>query len=110
MHMTKCYYSIGLWSIREKLSIFLWSPKFLIRDEEEVPYISLRVRDIRTDKFIDLKRFKVCLGEKEEYSNSFGYLIGENQGWQLDMLFSSKEVIRQRKLIGKMLMKPQYYS
>ena len=98
-------------NIREKLAIFLWSPKFLIRNEEGVIYNSLRIRDTRTGKFIDLERFKLCLGEREEYSTSFSYLIGESQGWQLDMpLSSKKELFNLIRLFLKRSGKDLYYN
>ncbi|MEK6874443.1 MAG: hypothetical protein AABX52_01695 [Nanoarchaeota archaeon] len=75
--------------IREKDAAYLWDPNYRIRDDNGTLFTGLRIRDLRTDQYIDLNQFKEHLTENVYYTKCKGNLIAEDKGWQLDFPFNN---------------------
>jgi len=80
-------------SIREKTGIYLWKPKYIIRDDQGDVLPELRIRDLRTDEYVPLDKFVKPLKEYPAYVNADGFLFAEDRGWQLDLPFISKSQV-----------------
>ena len=78
-------------SIREKTGVYLWKPKYNIRDDrgELLPY--LKIKDLRTNGYINLNEFFSPLADYPTYADADGHLLAEDNGWQLDLPFTSRE-------------------
>ena len=77
--------------IREKAGAFLHDLEFRIRDDEENLLPGLRIKDIRTGKYLDLEKFSEPLINYSQFKDAKGYLIDEDQGWELDIPFNNKK-------------------
>ncbi len=77
--------------IREKAGVYLWELYFEIRDEKGIILPGLKIKDVRTKQHTNLELFTKPLEKYEQFSSSEGYLLGEDQGWELDMPFYNKE-------------------
>jgi len=76
--------------IREKAGAFLHDLEFRIRNEEGDLLPMLRIKDIRTGKYLDLDKFLEPLINYPQFKDIEGYLIDENQGWELDISFNNR--------------------
>ncbi len=81
-------------SIREKSGAFLWTPDFNIRDRGGKLLTGLRIKDLTKRKYLDLDAFSGLTLDYSQIDN-LDCLIGEEDGWQLDVPFGDKdELIR----------------
>jgi hypothetical protein len=76
--------------IRQKGGAFLHEPDFRIRGDDGQVLPGLRVKDARKKEYLDLNTFKNSLTQHPDFQNA-NYLIAEDQGWEIDIPFSSKE-------------------
>ncbi len=76
--------------IREKGGAFFWDPAYRIRDDKENLLPNLKIKDIRTNRYVNLMSYIKPLSEYLEFINCKGFLLAEDQGWELDMPFKSK--------------------
>lgn len=77
--------------IRKKAGAFLWELYFEIRDNKCNILPGLKIKDIRTKQHIDLEPFIKPLDEYGLFADCDGYLLGESQGWELDIPFNNKK-------------------
>jgi len=77
--------------IREKAGAFIHDLEFRIRDDKDNLLPGLRIKDVRTGKYVELKKYSKPLINYPEFKNSEGDLIDEDQGWELDMPFKGKK-------------------
>lgn len=78
-------------SIRNRGTTFSYKLKFRIRDDQGALFPNLKIRDLKTNSYIDLNLYKTPLVNYNEFNSSDGYLMGENTGWELNMPFKNKE-------------------
>jgi len=76
--------------IRPKAGAFLHDLEFRIVDERGEPYKGLKIKDLRSGNYLDLKIFSLPLINYPEFLGAEGYLIDEDQGWELNIPFSDK--------------------
>ncbi len=76
--------------IRDKTGALLWDTSYNIRDHLGNILPGLRIRDLRTGRYLDLRKYLKNLCEYSEFSEERGSLVAEDPGWQLDMPFSNK--------------------
>lgn len=76
--------------IRDKAGTFLHNLELRIRDDEGNLLPGLRIKDIRTGKYLDLEKFSEPLVNYSQLKDAEGYLISEDQGWELDMPFNNQ--------------------
>lgn len=89
--------------IRKKAGAFLWKPKFRLHKDGGSLLPGLRIKDIVTGEYVDLSKFDKPLINYQEFSNKYGSLIGEDQGWEAVIPFNSE--IELLKLITLFLKK-----
>ena len=77
--------------IREKGGTFFWNPDYNIRDGKGRILKRLKIKDLRTGKYVDLRRYKERLKKYDQFRTSKGYLIANNYGWEVDIPFRKKE-------------------
>jgi len=78
--------------IRKKGGAFLHDlGDFRIRDDNGNLLPGLRIKDIRSGKYLDLDKFTEPLINYPQFRDAEGYLIDEDYGWELDMPFNNKK-------------------
>lgn len=77
--------------IREKAGAFLHDLEFRIRDNKGEVLAGLRIKNIKTGKYLRLNQFLEPLINYPSFKEMDGYLISEDQGWELDMPFYNRE-------------------
>ena len=77
--------------IRDKAGAFLWNPIYRIRGDKNDVLVGLKIKDIRTGQYINLQNYIKPLSEYSEFINSKGYLLAEDQGWELNIPFNNKK-------------------
>ena len=78
--------------IRQKLGVFLWELKFLIKDEQG-PYPDLVIKFIETNDIFDTASYSE--ETLENHPELEGKLYSENYGWELDFPFNNKKELIQ---------------
>lgn len=76
--------------IRGKGGAFRWKLKYKIRKDDGETLPGLRIKDLRTNNYIDLSKYHKPLIDYPEFRNSEGYLIAEDEGWELNLPFKDK--------------------
>lgn len=94
-HITQC--------IRTKAGAFVHDLEFVTHDDNGRILQGLRIKDRRTNTYIDLEKYARPLINYPEFKDAKGNLIDEDQGWELDMPFNSKDELL--KLVALFLMK-----
>ncbi len=85
-------------SVRVRGTTYLHDPTFPTRDSTGKIFPGLRIRDLKTGKYIQLERFSEPLIKYPEFEDSEGSLVAENSGWEIDIPFRTKrELIRLAK-------------
>ncbi len=86
-------------NIRDKTAVFLWNPRYRVRDSKGEILPGLKIKDLRTGEHIDLVKYtRRFLSEYQEFQERKD-LVGESQEWQLDMPFENiEELLRLVKL------------
>ncbi len=77
--------------IRDKGAALFWHPKYRIRNSRGKVLPGLRIKDVRTGKYVALASFRNSLLERPQFAGAIGYLIAEDHGWELNMPFRSKD-------------------
>src|SRR3989344_1516272 len=81
---------IILESIREKGATYLWDLKYRTRDDNGIILPFLRIRNMRTGRYVNLRRYNKPLIEYKKFEGMLGSLIGEDIGWELDLPFHTE--------------------
>ena len=72
----------------------MWDLRFRLHQDNGQLLPGLRIKDTRDDEYLDLTDFDRPLDNYNEFSGLYGLLIGEDQGWELDIPFKTqKELI-----------------
>lgn len=77
--------------IRDKAGMFSWNPTYRIRGDDGKLLPGLRIKDIRTGEYINLEDYTKPLIEYPQFVDSKGYLVAEDQGWELNVPFGDKQ-------------------
>jgi len=78
-------------NIRDKGALFLWELAFRFRDKNGVLNPKLRVKSLETNKYVDLRKYKEPLIHYQEFLSLDGKLVGEGEGWELNIQFNNKQ-------------------
>ncbi len=79
--------------IRNKGARHLWDPRFIHRDEKG-ELLHLTLEDKRSGVCINLQPYQSPLSFYPEFVQSKGYLIADEQGWEINMPFHSKQELK----------------
>ncbi len=77
--------------IREKGSMFFWSPDYRTRGWSGKILSGLKIKDLRTRQYINLRKYRKPLEEYKEFRDSKGHLIATDYGWEVDIPFRKRE-------------------
>ena len=77
--------------IREKSGAFLWDLYFKIRTNGGKVLPGLKIKDGRIGQYLHLEHFTRPLGEYPQFMEADGHLIGEDEGWELNLSFNNKQ-------------------
>ncbi|MBI4154776.1 hypothetical protein HY498_01680 [Candidatus Woesearchaeota archaeon] len=77
--------------IRSKAGAFLWDPEFRIRDDLGDVFPGLGIRDLRTNFYLNLEKYKKqFLSAYSQFKDCKGKLVAEDQGWELNIPFNNR--------------------
>ncbi len=71
--------------IRKMGGAYFHDPEFNVRDEAGALYPALRVKNVRTQQYLNLNEYALPLIEYEEFRRSPNILVAHHRGWQLDL-------------------------
>ena len=88
--------------LRDKGASHLWNPMYRTKDDEGNLF-RVSIKDTRNDQVIHLENYAKKLEEYAEFKDAYGYLIASEQGWQLDIPFTSNDELL--RIVGVFLRK-----
>ena len=77
--------------IREKGGTFFWNPEYSTRNNKDEILGGLTIKNLKTGRCVDLRKYRKPLNEYKRFKNSKGRLIAEGYGWEIDIPFRKKE-------------------
>ena len=79
--------------IRKKCGIFLCDLDFITRDKNDLVLPGLKIKDMRTNMYLNLEKFSKPLSNYPEFKEAEGYLLSEDDGWEIGIPFTNKKEI-----------------
>ncbi len=78
-------------ALRKKGGAFYHELRFRVNDDQGNPLSGLKIKDLRTKEYIDLKKYSKPLIHYPEFEDADGLLVAEDIGYEINLNFSSED-------------------